>query len=217
MLPSRRSTRPPKRPGWYPDGESRLRYYDGALWTDLVRPRPQLVSFVAELPPPESVRRRQPIGRRRIFKVLSVLAVVLLVGGALVQLVVLSVAEGAHFVPLSAASARRRADDLCRQVPAALRAAPSTASRGALARWLSSTAASFAVLSSQSPHDATVAVLARDWSAVAIAWSSYAAHPSAPRRADARSAMVSLDQAARAGGVGDCAVFQVPLARGMLS
>jgi hypothetical protein len=217
LLPSRRGTRPPKRPGWYPDGDSRLRYFDGALWTDLVRPRPQFVSFFAELPPPESVRRRQPAGRRRAFKVLSVLAVVLLVGGALVQLIVLSVAEGARFVPLSATSARRRADALCRQVPVALLATRSTASREELARRLSSTAAAFAVLSSESPHDSTVAMLARDWSGVAIAWSNYAAHPSAGRRASARGAMASLDEAARTGGVGYCAVFQVPLARGVLS
>jgi len=217
MLPSRKGTRPPKRPGWYPDGESRLRYFDGALWTDLVRPRPQFVSFVAELPPPESVRRGKSVGRRRAFKVVSVLAVILLVGGAMVQLIVLSLAEGTRFSPLSGTSARRRADDLCRQVPVDLLGVKTAVGRRELASHLSSTAAAFAVLSSQSSHDATVAALAKDWSGVAIAWSGYAAHPSATGVAAVRGAMQSLDQAARASGLGDCAVFQASLAKGVLS
>jgi len=217
MLPSRRGVRPPRRPGWYPDGESRLRYFDGALWTDLVRPRPQFVRFFSELPPPESVRSRQPVGRRRLFKVLSVVAVVLLVGGALVQLIVLSLAEEAHFVPLSDAAARQRAEDLCRGVPIALVAADTARGRQELAGRLSATATAFAELSSASPRDEAVASLAQAWSEVAIAWSGYVAHTSPASRAIARSAMVSLDRSARAHGIGECAVFQDPLAHGVLS
>ncbi|MGC9154515.1 MAG: DUF2510 domain-containing protein [Ferrimicrobium sp.] len=217
MLGSRREIRPPMRPGWYPQGEGRLRYFDGQAWTTSVRQRPSFTNFVRELPTPE-VAFLQPVHRhRRLVRVVSLLIVVLLFGGIIAQLIVFSMGGSSSPKIQSLASYRHAADHVCESVFDGVSVVGLEKNAGALLNTkLSQGASAFSVLASETRNVPLANTVAARWSDLAIAWSKYLRGHKSHRTSVLRS-MRAVDQSANAVGVKGCAVFTPSAQRAVLS
>ncbi|WP_298209671.1 DUF2510 domain-containing protein [Ferrimicrobium sp.] len=217
MLGSRREIRPPIWPGWYPEGEGRLRYFDGQAWTTSVRQRPSFTNFVRELPAPE-VSFAQPAYRsRRLVRVMSLLVVALLLGGIVAQLVIFGLAGSSSPKIQGLASYRHAANHVCASVFEGVRVGELERNAEVLmSTKLSQGASAFSVLAAETTKVPLATTVAARWSDLAIAWSTYL-HDHKQHRASVLSSMRALDQSADAVGVKDCAVFTPSVQRAVLS
>lgn len=216
-LGSRRDTRPPMRPGWYPDGEGRLRYFDGHIWTDSLRQRPSFANFVSEVPASET-SFRQPVNRRRRFvRLVSLLVVALLVGGIIAQLVIFGVLGSSSPKIQSLAGYRRAADGVCASVFAGVSVSELERNTGGLLNTkLSQSASAFSVLASETKSAPEANALAANWSDLAIAWARYLRD----HRTHVESvvtAMRAVQSSVTGVGIKDCAVFTSAAQRAVLS
>lgn len=190
MLRSRRPTRPPQRPGWYPDGSGWLRYFDGQGWTELVRERLVLADFrpqppVAERPPRQASTSRP----RQGVRIASIVLACVLLGGVVLQLVALTLSpQGASASSLSGRAALALARQACEESPvseSAVLASERVARAAAATR-----AARLTQLASEARTD-VLDDLAAAWSNVAVAMVQ-----AAPRSSSLREAIASVDTAA---------------------
>ncbi len=166
MLRSRRTARPPQRPGWYPDGAGWLRYYDGHGWTELIRERLVLTDFRARLPEPEHAPRVHAGRSRQGLRVVSVILACLLVGGVVLQLVALTLRPDEATTRLSSSLAAAQARRVCSAHPVDAHALgeDTAAARAAAA----SRAAGLTQVAAQSASG-TIGRLAVAWSNLAVA------------------------------------------------
>jgi hypothetical protein len=207
MLGSRRDMRQPIQPGWYPDGDERLRYFDGATWTDSLRQRPSFTHFVGELPPTEVSFRRPAPKSRRLVRLVSIIVVALLLGGVIAQLIILSVVGNASPKIRSLASYRQAATSVCSSVFDGVsvgeleKDAPSL-----LGTKLDQSASAFGVLAGRAPKIAQAKTIAARWSDLAIVWGRHARRSNASVTSTV-AAMHSVDAAVTQAGIPDCAVF----------
>lgn len=216
-LGSRSDIRPPMRPGWYPDGEGRLRYFDGRTWTDSLRQRPRFANFVAEVPASE-VSFRQPLHRRRrIVKFASLVVVALLIGGIVAQLVIFGILGSSSPKIQNLASYRRAANGVCASVFDGVSVTELEKNTGGLlGTKLSQSASAFGVLASETATVPGVNTVAARWSNLAIAWSRYL-RDHRTHSSSVLSAMRALEHSVVGMGVKDCAVFTPAVQQAMLS
>ncbi|MEX6429868.1 MAG: DUF2510 domain-containing protein [Ferrimicrobium sp.] len=217
MLGSRRGIRPPMKPGWYPDGDGRLRYFDGSVWTDARRQRPNFTHFTGELPLAE-VSFRRPVHRsRRLVRLVSLIVVALLLGGVIAQLVIFSVLGGSSPDIRGLASYRQAASGVCSSVFDGVRVVElEQDTPRLLSTKLGQTASAFGVLASETKNVPQSRILAARWSNLAIAWVRYTRQHQG-HRDSVVTAMRAVDAAVSSAGVRDCAIFTKSALQVMLS
>ena len=209
MLGSRKDIRPPNKPGWYPAGEGRLRYYDGAGWTDDFRQLPNFDSFLSEIPASEtSFRHYTPPMRRRSFKLISILAAVLLMGGVVVQLLVITLSQNSLPQLSPAESYSQTANSICKTVFAGppVSTLVKTNARSVSLK-LSQAASAFGVLAGESPKIDFANSIATDWSSLAVAWSVFVKDHSHHQARIVSTKMALLDKEAKRSSLDNCVVF----------
>jgi len=205
------------RPGWYPDGEGRLRYFDGHIWTDSLRQRPSFANFVAELPVPETSFRQPVHRRRRLVRLVSLLVVALLIGGIVAQLVIFGVLGASSPKIQSLASYRRAASGVCASVFDGVSVSELERNTGGLLNTkLSQSASAFSVLASETKSVPAANTVAARWSDLAIAWGRYLRDHKAHVQSVV-TAMRAVDSSVTGAGIKDCAVFTSTAQRAMLS
>jgi hypothetical protein len=197
VLRSRRPTRPPQRPGWYPDGSGWLRYYDGTSWTELVRERLVLAEFRPQPVESDRAPRARALRPRYGLRVVSVILATLLVGGLVLQLVALTLsARLGDAQSLRPTQALVGARQVCMAHPVTTRGL--LAGEGTDRTASADRAAALTELAAEA-HAGGLAALAQAWSSLAVRLVS-----SGRDTASLAAAIAAVDHAAAAVRVPSC-------------
>ncbi len=197
----------PNTPGWYPDGAGRLRYFDGIEWTENVRQRPTLISFRSETPLPDrslALRVKRPNRRSQFAKLFLAF---ILVGGVVLELIVITVSDANPPAFLSRSQYYRVATKDCRSDLSNMNLLDvSVRGRQLSEDSLDLLANSLEILANEAPKVTAATEMAEFWSTAAADWASYADGVSKPREERAIAAINRADAISRSTGLKICVV-----------